>query len=512
MSPLNRKAQAPGAIDCFNMDMRTPITTALVLFSLISPIHAQRVRTPVRVGPLRSAVYSPMGVQPRMTGSLSPSIHAPVLTPAAGISLPSPAVAPVPVSETQAVESPTPTPQQSLERSSELLREASGDASGVQLGSALQQIYSGSRRSDGPAIAAESVVNDEGVEVFGRAAEYYREVRRVVEAVKDKIDLSESLDVMDDSYADVWTKLKAIEALAGERGVERENTHLEETLTWVDGVLKEKGRNTAIHTHRVYFHKANNPASEYEEGIRRVDGFIRHSESYFKRGGQAERALGRLDEVVLVFDTRGYDQIKTHLKIQSQEASRRSGGRLKFRYLDEMTAIPKTADETRAGLNKLTKKYKGKGLEKIIEGVVYSRYVGLLLELKTLEHYLAEGYTILQSGRELFDEKGLYITELDTVVRSPEGKVLLVEAKSARVKLNPNEVLRDKVERKLATYAKHRQLLEAGVGRKLDGVVFSIDVGPNEDLIPFLEAKRKSLSSRYGFPVTFLFLESTPAH
>lgn len=395
-----------------------------------------------------------------------------------------------------------------LEQGSELLREASKDGSPAAINGALQRMYSGSQ-SDGA--ASPSVVNDEGVEVMGRAAEYYREVRRVVEALKGTIDLSESLDVMDDSYADVWTKLRAIEALAKERGVEQENTHLEQTLTWVDGVLKQKGRRTAIHTYRAYFHKAENPVSEYTEGIRRADAYLRQSQAYFKRGGRAEQALGRLDDVILVFDTRGYPQIKSHLQERARELSRKEGARLQFRFLDELTAIPKTAEETRAGLNELTKKYKGKGLEKIIEGVVYSRYVGLLLELKTLEHYVNEGYTILQSGRELFDAQGQYITELDTVVRSPEGKVFLVEAKSARVKLSLQEVLRDKVERKLATYAKERKLLEAGVGAKLDGVVFSIDVGPNEDLIPFLESKASSLSRTYGFPVTFLFLESSPA-
>jgi hypothetical protein len=142
--------------------------------------------------------------------------------------------------------------------------------------------------------------------------------------------------------------------------------------------------------------------------------------------------------------------------------------------------------------------------------VVYSRYVGLLLELKTIEHYKDRGYEILQGGRELFDADNKYITELDVVVRSPEGKVALVEAKSARVPLPPEDALKDKVVRKLETYRKHRDLLEKDIGRRVDEVVFSFDVGRNSELKAYLQGKGEALSREYGFRVSFLFIDSAP--
>ncbi len=159
----------------------------------------------------------------------------------------------------------------------------------------------------------------------------------------------------------------------------------------------------------------------------------------------------------------------------------------------------------------MIKKYKHDGgLQKIIEGVTYSRYVGLLLELKTVEHYVDRGYDLVQSGHELFDEDGMYITELDLIVRSPEGKTSLVEAKSARVPLPFQEVLRDKILYKLATYQKHWAALEEAAGGPIDEVVFSLDVGPNTQLVGALRAKERMLSKKYGFSVRFLFIESSP--
>ena len=382
-----------------------------------------------------------------------------------------------------------------------------------------------SRKAAAPAAY---IINDEGVKINDRAAVYYTEVRRMVEQYKGTINLEESLDVMDDAYSDVLAKVSAVEAVAKGRGLTQVNTHLEETLVFVDGVLDDGAKTVAVHTHRVFFHKSKEPKSEIAEGIRRVDGYIKDAEKMFAKGGKAEMQMGKIDEVELVFDARGYQEIKDHIQKRGQEISARSKGRIAFKFLDELAPLPKEQKEIRAKLNEIAQKYNadnGEGLSKIYEGVIYSRYVGLLLELKTVEHYHKLGYKILQSGRELFDKNGMYISELDVVVESPEGKVSVVEAKSARVGLPPEEVLEDKVAYKLRTYKKFKAELDAMIGKKFDAVVFSMDVAidPNIDrsqvlpkdvrkleLIDFLRSKEAVLSKEYGFPVSFLFLQSGP--
>ncbi|MBI4061297.1 MAG: hypothetical protein HY403_07685 [Elusimicrobia bacterium] len=375
------------------------------------------------------------------------------------------------------------------------------------------------------AAAAPYVVNDEGVRISGRAALYYAEVRRMVELYKGKIDLEESLDVMDDAYSDVLAKVSAVEAVAQGRGLSRENTHLEETLVWVDGLLSDGAKRVAVHTHRVFFHKSKEPKSEIAEGIRRVDGYIKEAEEVFQPGGRADRQMGELDEVELVFDARGRGEIKEHLKKRGDEVSARTSGRISFKFLDDLVPLPSARGEVRAKLNELVRRHNGTGLSKIYEGVIYSRYVGLLLELKTIEHYHKLGYKVLQSGRELFDANGMYVSELDAVVESPAGEVLVVEAKSARVGLPNEEVLRDKVVYKLMAYKKFKAELGAMIGKKFDAVVFAMDVAVDPgaararislrdqrklELIEFLKSKEAALSKEYGFPVRFLFLRSGP--
>ncbi len=388
-------------------------------------------------------------------------------------------------------------------------------------------MFDGARAKSPAKAPTPYIINDEGVKINDRAAIYYTEVRRMVELYKGTINLEESLDVMDDAYSDVLAKVSAVQAVAKGRGLSQVNTHLEETLTFVDGVLDDGAKTVAVHTHRVFFHKSKEPKSEIAEGIRRVDGYIKDSEKMFGKGGRAEQQMGKLDEVELVFDARGYQEIKDHIRMRGEEMSAKTNGRVKFKFLDELAPLPKEQTVIRAKLNDLVREFGGEkeGLSKIYEGVIYSRYVGLLLELKTVEHYHKLGYKILQSGRELFDHNGMYISELDVVVESPEGKVSVVEAKSARVGLPPEEVLEDKVEYKLRTYKKFRAELDAMIGKKFDAVVFSMDVAidPNIDpsevmpkdarkleLVQFLRSKEALLSKEYGFPVSFLFLQSGP--
>ena len=175
----------------------------------------------------------------------------------------------------------------------------------------------------------------------------------------------------------------------------------------------------------------------------------------------------------------------------------------------------------RKHLNTLIAQYKGDSLQKIVEGVVYSRYTGLLLELKTLEYYYNHGYKIKQSGHEIFDADGHYVTELDAVVESPEGITYLVEAKSSRVLLPEDRVLEGKILYKLDSYKKNQALLEKETGAPLN-VVFAMDLGipktqdnygqetersiRQNQLMEFLKTQAPILSQRYGFPVSFLFI------
>ncbi|MCM2305702.1 MAG: hypothetical protein NDJ72_13460 [Elusimicrobia bacterium] len=529
---------------------RTPrrLLSALLTVSLASAfVSAQQVSVPrVTLTPSLGGVSGAAGLVPGTIGgpaslSLSPMLSltpalsvmsAPALmTPAAPVAAVPVALSPVSGSPALAGKTDAAAPALRVAPALEALELSAasrgGRDGGRQGGRSGGAMFDGAReRAAAP--ASPYIVNDEGVKINDRAAIYYAEVRRMVELYKGKINLEESLDVMDDAYSDVVAKVSAVEAVAKGRGLSQVNTHLEETLTFVDGVLDDGGKTVAVHTHRVFFHKAKNPKSEIVEGIRRVDGVIKDMESMFARGGKAEQQMGRLDEVELVFDARGYQEIKDHIKRRGAEVTARSKGRISFKYLDELAPLPKTQEEIRAKLNEMAQKYGGEnadGLSKIYEGVIYSRYVGLLLELKTVEHYYKKGYKILQSGRELFDENGIYVSELDVVVESPEGKISVVEAKSSRVGLPPEEVLADKVVYKLNTYKKFKAQLDAMIGKPFDAVVFSMDVAidPNIDrsqalpkdlrkleLMDFLKSKEAALSKEYGFPVSFLFMQSGP--
>jgi hypothetical protein len=495
--------------------------------------------TPSLGGASGAAGFVPGSIGGPATLSLSPMLSlTPALSviPAPAVMTPAAAVAAVPLALSPVVGAPSvdsPKANQPSQRVAPALEaiELSAASHNGRDGRGGERrsgsMFDGAReRAAAP--ATPFIINDEGVKINDRAAIYYTEVRRMVDLYKGKINLEESLDVMDDAYSDVVAKVSAVEAVAKGRGLTQVNTHLEETLVFVDGVLDDGSKKVAVHTHRVFFHKAANPQSEIVEGIRRVDGVIKDAEMMFARGGKAEQQMGKIDEVELVFDARGYQEIKDHIKKVGADVTARSKGRIAFKFLDELAPLPKEQKEIRAKLNEIAQRYNGEngdGLSKIYEGVIYSRYVGLLLELKTVEHYYKLGYKILQSGRELFDEKGIYVSELDAVVESPEGVISVVEAKSARVGLPPDEVLQDKVIYKLNTYKKFKAQLDAMIGKKFDAVVFSMDVAIDPDidpsqvlpkdarkleLIEFLRSKEAVLSKEYGFPVSFLFLQSGP--
>ena len=414
---------------------------------------------------------------------------------------------------------------------------APSDSSGLGTSRELGKLYSG-ERGGGIAVSVPEQRqsgalrrNGDGVYVIGRADAYDREVTRIVSKYKGRIDFSESTDVMDDAYAESYARVKILtNASRGATEVkDGHSAHIPMTLTWVDGVFAKGGKTVAVHTSRVFFHHAKNPQSEIEEGLRRVEHVIRDATWLFRPNGQAENRLGPLDEVVLGFDTRGYQEIKDYVKSQEAKINEAFPGRFRFVYLDEVAPVPQTIAGMRQAVNELILEHSNDGLLDVIEGVIYSRYTGLLLELKTAEYYYNKGYQILQGGRELFDASGRYITELDVVVRSPEGVAYLIEAKSARVSLTKQDVLDGKILYKLDTYQRNKARLEQAdiLGGPLN-VVFSVDVGvPPADapvairadyvknqrkLMTFLRQQEKGLTKKYGFPVSFLFLYSVPGH
>ncbi len=413
------------------------------------------------------------------------------------------------------------------------------DASGV--GSSLEfgKIYAG-QRGGGSSVSVprqsestELRPNADGVMVMGRADAYDQEATRIVAKYKGKIDFSEATDVMDDAYAEAYARASIMAHESKGGTADEHSAHIPMTLTWTDGVIDKGGKKIAVHTTRVFFHHATNPQSEIEEGLRRVKKGIEDQVRLFAEGGKADNVIGPLDEVVLGFDTRGYKEIKDFIKGEEAKVNAAHGGRFRFVYLDEVAPAPKTIADMRNAVNALIQEHKNDGLLNVIEGVIYSRYTGLLLELKTAEYYFNNGYKILQGGRELFDAKGHYITELDVVVQSPQGVTYLVEAKSARVPLTKQDVMSDKIIYKLDTYKRNKARLEQKdiLGGPLN-VVFSVDVGvppaalQEEDLgksrtreqyirnqtalMTFLRQKEKDLSKQYGFPVSFLFLYSVP--
>ncbi|TBR22610.1 hypothetical protein EPO15_07715, partial [bacterium] len=227
----------------------------LVLLLSAVPAAAQSFRAapvPVRGAPtgIPGAAFAAAALTPKLSLPLAlPTAtpgFAPTLTPS--LALPSPvlpAAVPAAVAAAPAVAAAKPAElgrfsgaaaQTLSENVAELAQAQGPSASPAAAGVSLDKMFSGAKAAANPASPERRVVNDEGIELFGRPPAYYLEARRLVDKYKDKIDLSESLDVMDDAYADAWTKLAAIEGLAARRQIADHNTRLEDTLMWVDGV------------------------------------------------------------------------------------------------------------------------------------------------------------------------------------------------------------------------------------------------------------------------------------
>jgi hypothetical protein len=399
------------------------------------------------------------------------------------------------------------------ERARAISAARSADGGGLSSLRAIEDLFSAGVGRGGRSARAErepddgrTIVNDEGLPVSGRAASLYRQIRYIVDRFKGRINLGESLDVMGDSYADAWTKIKALELLTGMRNLAQENVRVQGTNFWLDAVAEEGGRRTAYNTYRVFFHPAKNPESEIREGMRKLNHYLNDALWDLKPGGKADKSLGGIDRAVLVFDVRGYAPFRERVRKAALEMAGKHKGRFTFLFLDEMAPIPKAGAEMVAQLKGYVERSRGRAaVQGIIEEAVATRYIGLLKELKTIEYYLDKGYTLVSNGHVVSDPEGIYITEVDAIVRSPKGRVSLVEAKSARVSEPFDEVLRKKVISKLEVYSIYRARIESDIGMPIDDVVFSFDVGSNHSLKDYLISEAPGLSERFGFPVRFEF-------
>lgn len=420
------------------------------------------------------------------------------------------------------------------------------DPSGESANETLGKLYAGGGSEDGSSAVPAApgrwdqfpeardkrlpILNNEGALVVGRAAVYYRAVMKWVEAWKKKVDLATTLDVMHDSYRDVVVKMDSLLAIADGRPVAAVNSHIDKTLEFVDGIAYFGGVKTAIHTHRVFVHPSHNPQSQIEEGKRRVSAYLENARKYYDPGGQADKIRidpknrnerKGIEKVILAFDTRGYKEIEDHIRKETKKWGSRYDIRFTSRYMKPLGGDQAVIKR----LNQLTEKHSGDILRNIAEGVIYSRYVGLYLELKTIEEKVRQGHSIIESGRDLLDAKGIYITELDVVSKDKNGKVWINESKSARVDIPHEEVLQDKILYKLEIYLKNLALLNAKLGRGF-GVNFpmGLEMRPHpitgertftpkslalkhflDDAVAELNAKKK-----YPFVITIEYIPGYP--
>jgi hypothetical protein len=389
------------------------------------------------------------------------------------------------------------------------------------------------------------IQNADGVWVGGRVAEQSVWINKMQAQLAPHIDLGDVLNVMDDAYDEARVKLKSAEKAAVDRKLAASSVHLEGTRNWVDAILEDvDGLSIAVHTHRVYFHPApGNPASEISEGIRRASKYLDKAKEDFAAGGHAETDLNtKFKQVVLNFDTRGYKEIEAALRVKEAEIKAQYGDRFVFNYITE----PRMASKPlRAEYNRLVEQYKNQpeGLMSIIDGVTYSRTVGVGHELNSHLKRMQMGLTITQAGKDFFGKKVLpdgriveeYKTEFDAVTEpkadavkpSKDRDVVLWEDKSARVWMPLDKVMEDTFLYKLKIYRENRAIIEESLGGAPLKVAFSVDVGGlnrraakqgvlvwkdvrQQELMEHLKASEASLSKEYGFPVSFIFVNSHP--
>ena len=186
-----------------------------------------------------------------------------------------------------------------------------------------------------------------------------------------------------------------------------------------------------------------------------------------------------------------------------------SGKNFKLENAAEHFPVPSNTEEIRLKVNEMLQNEDlNSGIFDILEGQLYSRYCGLLLELLGAEFLSSLDLKILNTGLELTDDNGIYFTELDGVIKNLQtGRVALVEAKSMRTGLPKKYVLANKVVYKLKTYLTKRKMIEDRLSTSFEDVIYIIDTGGNKALEKFLKDQEKELEKEYGFPIKFISLD-----
>ncbi|MBI3297079.1 MAG: hypothetical protein HYZ75_02870 [Elusimicrobia bacterium] len=571
--------------------------TLLALLLCVSPAAATFRVTPV--APVTPAVgVAPMGVagaglsSPRLGGILPSGLAAPslspTLTPSLALPTPSAPMAVAPVAAAAAV-APTAMPSVAAGRSAvgasvaeavaapadpktlvgALSERAAGIAKAAAPGAAPQAVFGALQAMfSGPSAAVNGVSdprrgrgsdrggrskgtprgflkNADGVWVGGRSAEYALWINAMHGELSRGIDLDDVMNVMDDAYDEGRVKLASVEKAAQTRQLDESSVHIEGTRNWVDGILTDSdGSRIAVHTHRVYFHPApGNPASEISEGIRRVGKYLDKAKEDFGPRGGAERELKtKFAHVELNFDTRGYAEIADYIRGREAEFRKAYGDRFVFNTITE-PRLPSA--QLRAEYNRLVEKYwsQPEGVAAVIDGVTYSRQVGVGHELNSHKKRIKMGLKITQAGRDFFGDKTLpdgrvvqeYKTEFDAVTepqadaKKPlsQRDVVLWEDKSVRVWMPLDKVMEETFLYKLRVYRDNRDLIEKSLGGAPLKVAFSVDVGGSDrraakmgllvwqdlrqkELMEHLKASEARLSAEYGFPVSFIFVNSHP--
>jgi hypothetical protein len=179
----------------------------------------------------------------------------------------------------------------------------------------------------------------------------------------------------------------------------------------------------------------------------------------------------------------------------------------------------------------------------ILDGVTYSREVGVGHELNSHKKRLAMGLKVVQAGRDFFGKKVLddgriveeYKTEFDAVTEpvadaakpSKDRDVVLWEDKSTRVWMTLEKTMEETFLYKLKIYRENRAIIEESLGGAPLKVAFSVDVGgtnrraAKQGVLVWKDARQKELmdhlikvapelSKEYGFPVSFIFVNSHP--
>jgi hypothetical protein len=516
--------------------------------------------------PLTGGLSNPHGLVPTLAptlpaAALAPAnlaasvIAAPSLAPAAPVALAAPAAFAAPAAPASVISpaaaslsAPADAPERAAGAPAALdtLRSLSAPADGprwVRAGNGFDGLRGRAETVAGPsqqAGPAGFIKNPDGVWVGGRVKDQTIWISQMAEQLKPHADLTDVLDVMDDAYDEARVKLVNAERAAAERQLDAASVHLEGTRNWVDAVLTDRdGEQIAVHTHRVYFHPGRgNKVSEITEGIRRVGKYIDKAVPDFAPGGLAETDMdARFKQVELNFDTRGYKEIEDYIRGREAEVKAKYGDRFAFRYTTE----PKRSSQRlRAEYNAIVERFadQTEGLMQIIDGVTYSRTVGVGHELNSHLKRISMGYTITQAGRDFFGKTVLpdgtivetYKTEFDAVTErrgaKGEREVILWEDKSTRVWLPLEDTMEQTFLYKLRIYRENRDLIEKELGAPLK-VAFSVDVGGlnrkaaklgflvwkdprQQELLEHLKTAGPRLSEEFGFPVSFMFVNSHP--